>query len=172
MEDFEFWGRQKKIDVLTAAYLLAGQRLPDELSYSVNITNYPPRVGAAIRSIEQETGALVREPYGSDGGDCQTEISQADFRRLAEMFGVRLESDAPIQKNAGWPWGNYETSLLRALAEAAEKFWILYDPTDPATAPLKEQVVEWLQGRGISENVAKVMASILRADELRTGPRK
>jgi hypothetical protein len=74
--------------------------------------------------------------------------------------------------NGKWPWGTHETKLLRELAEAAQRFWVRYDPTDTTTAPTNEDVVAWLEDRGVSNNLAKAIASILRADGLPTGPRK
>ena len=71
-----------------------------------------------------------------------------------------------------WPWGGYETELLRRLAEAAEKWWKYYDPGDPTTAPTNAQVERWLRDRGVASRTAEIMASILRADGLPTGPRK
>ncbi|MBS0464768.1 MAG: hypothetical protein JSS03_07235 [Proteobacteria bacterium] len=71
-----------------------------------------------------------------------------------------------------WPWGDYETDLLRKLADAARRFWTLYDPADPTTAPTNKDVAEWLQAQGVAERNAQVMATILRADDLPTGPRK
>lgn len=79
----------------------------------------------------------------------------------------------PIASNAGsWPWGEHETDLLRQLAAAAERFWRRYDPTDATTAPKNDEVVAWLKSRGVAERNAAVMATILRADKLPTGPRK
>jgi len=77
-----------------------------------------------------------------------------------------------------WPWGNYETELLRWLAAAAEKFWVNYDPADPSTAENSETVVAWLEaqslsgGRQIANRTAQIMAQLLRADGLPMGPRK
>lgn len=71
-----------------------------------------------------------------------------------------------------WPWGNYETKLLRELAAAADKFWKNYDPADSTTAPTNEQVVSWLMGRGVAKRNAQIIATMLRADGLRPGPRK
>ena len=70
-----------------------------------------------------------------------------------------------------WPWGDYETILLRKLAEAASKFWANYDPTDPSTAARNDDVSAWLRSEGVSRRVAEVIAQVLRADGLRTGPR-
>ena len=70
-----------------------------------------------------------------------------------------------------WPWGNHETKLLRDFAAAGNKFWALYDPTEPSTAPTNAAVVKWLKEQGVAERNAQVMATILRADGLPTGPR-
>lgn len=74
--------------------------------------------------------------------------------------------------NLDWPWGRHETALLRQLATAAAKFWKNYDPSDPSTAPTNKQVIDWLKAQGVADRTAEVMASILRADGLPTGPRK
>lgn len=75
-------------------------------------------------------------------------------------------------RDMDWPWGRHETDLLRKLAAAAQRFWRNYDPADPTTAPTNQQVIDWLKGQGVSERTAEVMATILRADGLSTGPRK
>ncbi|PPU85877.1 hypothetical protein XpopCFBP1817_19755 [Xanthomonas populi] len=72
----------------------------------------------------------------------------------------------------GWPWGSHETDLLRNLSAAALQFWALYDPSDATTAPKNKDVVDWLKARGVAERNAQVMATVLRADGLPTGPRK
>jgi len=71
-----------------------------------------------------------------------------------------------------YPWGTHNTKLLMQLSEAAIKFWSLYDPTEPSTAPTNEQVETWLIAEGVPKRTAEVMATILRADGLSTGRRK
>lgn len=106
----------------------------------------------------------------------------ADWKALYDKSAAQVETlmqhveeltaastNPPANK---WPWGSYETALLRQLADAAERFWNLYDATDPTTAPTNVQVVEWLEARGVSKRNAEVMASIMRADGLPTGPRR
>ena len=72
----------------------------------------------------------------------------------------------------------YTTSKLDILLEAKAKFWSLYDKAEPSTAPTNEQVVDWIKGQKdskgqyISNNLATAMATILRDEALRTGPRK
>ena len=71
-----------------------------------------------------------------------------------------------------WPWGTHETKLLCELAAAATHWWVNYDPLDNTTAPTNEDVSQWLQRRGVVGNaMANKMATMLRADGLRTGPR-
>ena len=71
-----------------------------------------------------------------------------------------------------WPWGRYETGLLRKLAAAADKFWVGYDTKNPSTAPTSKEVSNWLMRQGIEERTAIAMAKILRADGLPPGRRK
>jgi len=74
---------------------------------------------------------------------------------------------------AGWPWGEYETKLLRDLAAAVDHFWKHYDPGGSKAPPTNEEVEGWLmKERGISPRTAEVMATIVRADGLRTGRRR
>ena len=70
-------------------------------------------------------------------------------------------------------WPNHKTKKLEALRLAALKFWgPNYDPAQPDTAPKNETVIEWLQREhGIGVTPATEMASILRPETLRTGPR-
>jgi hypothetical protein len=72
-----------------------------------------------------------------------------------------------------WPWGNHDTEALGYLAAAAEKWWSLYDANDPTTAPTNNNVAEWLIAEyNLSSQRAHAIASLLRADGLRNGPRK
>ena len=82
------------------------------------------------------------------------------------------ESEANDARGADWRWGKHETELLRKLSAAANKFWTHYDPQDPGTAPTNREVIAWLKAEDVSDRVAEVMAQILRADKLPTGPRK
>lgn len=83
-----------------------------------------------------------------------------------------LEDDLTLSSSSKWPWGNHDTTLLGHLAEAAKRFWTNYDPADIGTAPTSQDVVEWLVARGVAQRNAEIMATILRADGLPTGPRR
>jgi len=87
-------------------------------------------------------------------------------RVISHFYGDDKRTTAP------WPWGDHDTTLLQHLAAAAERFWKRYDPTDATTAPTNQTVSEWLQGRGVSSRIAETMASMLRPEGLKTGPRK
>ena len=83
------------------------------------------------------------------------------------------ENNVHITSQRGrWPWGDHETQLLNILAEAAHQFWSTYDPADPLTAPKSTDVEDWLKGKGVAKRVAEIIAQILRADGLKTGPKK
>jgi hypothetical protein len=72
-----------------------------------------------------------------------------------------------------WPWGEHHTEALGHLEATAKRFWTRYDPSDLTTAPTNKTVSDWLQSeRGVKEDKAKAIASILRPDGLPTGPRK
>ena len=105
---------------------------------------------------------------------------------LAQTQELRERHTAPLLEypqrvqDAAFPnapnaarWPNHDTKKLEALRLAAHKFWGRnYDPAQPDTAPKNDTVIEWLQKEhGIGATPAAEMASILRPESLRTGPR-
>jgi hypothetical protein len=64
--------------------------------------------------------------------------------------------------------------LLGHLDAAAREFWSKYDPANAKnTAPKNETVISWLVDQhNVSTTVATSIATILRADGLKTGPKK
>lgn len=115
----------------------------------------------------------------SKGPRLMTTISLPAFGTWAATKWPDLPKDFPRLGQAvptassRWPWGKYETKLLLELAAAAEHFWAReYDPKSPASAPVSEDVIEWLVARKVARRrVAEIMAQILRADGLPAGPR-
>ena len=93
--------------------------------------------------------------------------------RSVYQFNLKQDIDGTV-KAEHWPWGNHHTELLGHLEAAAKIFWINYDPANTkATAPKNETVVNWLvTERKVSQTVAISMATMLRPDDLKTGPRK
>jgi hypothetical protein len=123
----------------------------------------------------------TRSPFGGGFCDCRVRLSEfaafcarQNWKIPDELAAFALDRDVhrPTPFVGRWPWGAHETELLRHMAEAGKKFWALYDPTDPSTAPTNKQIEDWLQARGVAIRIAEVMATILRADGLRPGPRK
>lgn len=96
-------------------------------------------------------------------------------RWVATVLSDRRSEEVPNTNQTGdgrWPWGAHHTVMLGHLEAAAVKWWRHYDPEAPDTAPTNEMVSDWLiEDRGVSKDKAKAIASILRADNLRTGPR-
>ena len=90
------------------------------------------------------------------------------LRAVASHFEMREEE--PGHK---WPWGGYETGLLKHLAAAADRYWRNFDPADPSTAETKETIVGWLVEKcGVSRRSADAIDTILRAENLPKGPRR
>jgi len=90
------------------------------------------------------------------------------FAELGKQWTGQTETKA----HAKWPWGDHETELLRTLADAAHHWWSTYDPEDKSTAPKSDEVSKWIKDqKKVADRVAEVMAQILRADGLPTGPR-
>ena len=92
---------------------------------------------------------------------------------LPQHEQTTLPTTIPLQASAErWPWGNHTTKALELLADAAKQWWSTYDPDDPSTAPTNKEVIEYVTAKGESTKLADSIASILRADDLRTGRRK
>lgn len=85
-----------------------------------------------------------------------------------------IKCDNKIIANEKWPWGSYETKLLRHLEAAAREFWSTYNPDNTkASIPTSKEVIKWLENtHKVSNVMAKAIASLLRPDNLPTGPRK
>lgn len=143
--------------------------------------------GTFCRVGEGETSALLRlvAPFGKGrpghypiGCLPESAMIVVSDKALSEALGLSDAAHALPGKGASmgittqWPWGEHSTSLLGLLAAAASRFWLRYDASDPSTAPTNQQVSDWLVERKVSRNVADVVATLLRADGLPTGPRK
>lgn len=126
---------------------------------------FPPE---SIRETYVETECVFMEDSVADCEVRHPELLEASNR--VEISRKESSGDQQVAHDK-WPWGNYETENLRRLSAAAQKFWKLYDPSDPSTAPTNKDVGEWLRAQGVSNRIADAMATILRADGLPTGPR-
>lgn len=138
----------------------------------------------SFTSLELDDGrTILFKPDESEGSEWHKYVQVGI--KLDRLFIRAEELDELVKANQnikaelhqsgqkqGLQWGIHETTLLQKLAAASERFWKLYDPADPTTAPTNQQVIDWLKGQGVSDRTAEVMATILRADGLPTGPRK
>ena len=96
-------------------------------------------------------------------------VQRTDLDAFKAQHATALTASTPSM-SARWP--QHETKKLTALRLAAVRFWSNYDPTQPDTAPKNEEVSQWLQREhGIGAAPAAEMASILRPESLKTGPR-
>lgn len=71
----------------------------------------------------------------------------------AEAHAAHLESELATTHDATahrWPWGVYETALLRQLVTTVERYWVAYDPAEPTTANKSEDVVAWLRTQRVN----------------------
>lgn len=118
-------------------------------------------------SIKNALAQNTDEIMVNEIAQLQRELKEAIEKNKIKFMVV------PDQQNTStaFPWGCHSTKLLGQLSEAAIKFWTLYDPTDPSTAPTNEQVSNWLEEQGVAKRNSEVMATILRADGLTMGRR-
>ena len=183
--DWEKWKTIRRARLWQAAALLCSYA-PEELETSAGSgklntifgRGVPQQVTNLIDLARNNLGAGLLKSVKLDIGNPEdSEVDLTAFTTWANSIGLELPSCLPWQPEinlsiTGWPWGRHETNLLRKLAYAADKWWKNYDPTDPTTAPTNEQVAEWLKSENVAARTAEVMATILRADGLSTGPRK
>lgn len=114
---------------------------------------------------------LVRWVNGRYTKDTASFYSSVLRVASSELTTFIEEHCKPVAVN--FPLNTHSTKYLRKLLEASDKFWKRYDPSLGAdTAPTNEQVSNWLIQEGISAALANSMATILRADDLRSGRRK
>lgn len=198
--DYTRWDTINEFDVHTAAFLLLDlepyqptrdRPLPpvvQTLAIQIDRELKPDRdmrkvvhspVGFSRRRLSGESqGAQLQSRPGARYYSRERLVEYAQANKLhTPAFLVELRAPRPLagpatQPNPLWPWGEYETPLLRVLAETAERFWVNYDPSQPDTAPTNQQVVEWLISQKVSGRVAHVIATILRDERISPGPRK
>jgi hypothetical protein len=113
----------------------------------------------------------------ASGNVLASEVDMADFTTWLRSIQHNTPAGFPWIPKAlapgshQWPWGSYQTKELDMLARAADRFWKNYDPSDSSTAPKSAAVIAWLVENGVSKRKAEAIASLLRADDLPTGPR-
>ena len=159
---------------------------PDSIRFRSSALPYPPPTGpkefldrlvVAERNLDHALRDAVLE---QEDDDRWSFISLARFAVWArdiwplpeqlEQMALRLERRAVPQGK--WPWGDHETKLLRHLASAAHQFWSTYDPDMPSTAPINNDVKNWLVAQEVPVRVAEVIAQMLRPEDLPSGRRR
>ena len=152
----------------------------------------PPKQ-VQLFSVQMKELIRLDHLYGADQPltDWLSSLNQSDFRNqkfyrssivtwltaigMKSIYQFDLNQIVSIETPKGrWPWGDHHTELLGHLDLAARKFWVNYDPANPkATAPKAGEVINWLVTEcKVSESMATSMATMLRPDDLKTGPRK
>ncbi len=105
----------------------------------------------------------------------QWESSVESHLHFKHSFIESTKSCGPEEehKRTKWPWGEYETKNLLMLEAVVRKFWASYDRSKPNKAPMNKEIIHWLETEhGMSNNIASAVATILKAEEVKTGPRK
>lgn len=126
-----------------------------------------PKAAHRLRQLEADNARLVEQ------------VAELE-RRLAEATAAaqqapQQDAPQPDAKAPGgrWPWGVHHTENLGHLEAAGLRHWQWFDPSDHTTAPTNETVIGWLKSEHkVSDNLARAMATILRADKLPHGPRR
>jgi hypothetical protein len=132
---------------------------------------------APSRAVDTDTGpwewfsvplpaTTVRQ--GDDGLIFASEVMIEDAWFLASEIDAFTAKALVASK---WPWGDHDTPALGHLAAAAKQFWSTYEPG--ARASTNSEVVKWLvEQRHVTPRLAKSIATILRAENLKPGPRR
>jgi hypothetical protein len=183
--DWTHWKSIKSIK-LWHAVALACDLDPYQFTYfgSPNLNKYFSRPPDAFKKLLTMAigslggGGILKVISFSPEGIEESEIAPSIFGAWITSINYQIPPDFPWQDvpvlplSREWPWGTYETELLRKLALAANRFWRNYDPADTSTAPINKDVIDWLVEHGVANRTAEIMATILRVDGLPTGPRK
>lgn len=180
--DWAAWAEKRQLPLWVAVALacdidpdhfqINGERLPQGLR------PYPAKMADLLAAGKGSMGSTLHVVAIGSGDLDAAEINLANFASWLLSIkhvwptGFPWTPEQPDFDRLDWPWGRYSTKLLRKLAEAADRFWKNYDPSDESTAPTNKQVKDWLESQGVPMRTAEVMATILRADGLPTGPRK
>jgi hypothetical protein len=126
------------------------------------------------RWAEQKMGWKLPADYPRYTSEELAQIAEAKTK-AASASATRVRPTSSLKNEhqiAGpWPWGTYETKLLRNVAAAVQEFWTKYEPGKPRTAPTNAQVIKWLCARNVSQRNAEIIATVIRADGAPRGPR-
>jgi hypothetical protein len=180
---WEYWSQQKQARLWQAVALACNLDPFQFTNFGLpNLDKVFARTPAQFNDLLNQAKVNLGNPllkpiaYSKDGSE-ESEIELAKFGAWLKSIRYPLPESFPWQDQAlsplsrEWPWGTYETELLRHLAAAANRFWKNYDPADQTTAPTNSDVIAWLEAKDVSKRTAEVMATILRDDALPHGRR-
>lgn len=175
--DWTTWALMVEV-TLEEAVALSCNVEPDVLNNSFVLQeDYPIEVQRRLRIAKSHAdGKRLNCRWES----LKRKVTLYEFAQWAKSHQLTLPDKFPQNQlhpaqvgSDKWPWGNHETKLLGDMGAACKKFWTNYDPAQIDTAPTNEAVASWLhKERNVSKRLAEAIASILRVDDLRTGPRK
>lgn len=194
---FQWWSESGPLPPLQALLVMHGidpVSVPQDVNEALQSRSLPSEVildfRALSRDIEEGNLRTTATETGFIGRVFVTDVARwlrlnasnrGKFDETHEYDSggwLHLVEVTDEQSGAGpWPWGSHDTALLRALRRAAELWRTVeqggnYDPSDITTAPTNAHVVAWLGRNGVdSQKTREVIATMLRADNLRTGPR-
>lgn len=181
--NWEYWSKQKQARLWQAVALACnfdpfqfsnfGEPKLDKL-----FARIPEQFNDLLSKAKTTLGNPELKPIAfSTEGSEESEIELSKFGAWIKSIRYPVPDYFPWQDHVSlplsreWPWGTYETELLRHLAGAANRFWKNYDPNDHSTAPINQDVMNWLIQQGVASRTAEIMATILRADKLPHGRR-
>jgi len=171
------WASESADDMPPGIYELSPNDLRSLEVFDSSVHELHQAMSIAFRSWAEST---FDPPVSINRGNLC--MLHAEVNRLEqEIFRVIAgdDSKAPAQSESGHI---HKTYLMEAMDEARRYFWDRYDGEDISGAQTNETVAEWLlknygpdSGRPRSERmsrrIAEAIATILRPDDLRTGPR-
>lgn len=173
--------KKKAFQVLFAAYAIVfALALVRTLLWSAGLSDHRPEFNSDFLFLTitfvsmTAVGAYLNTMRLKDEVYWITNVLQAQYLERKRAEDATLSNEGVPQAESGkrWPWGHHHTEMLGHLEAAGKRYWMNYDPNDISTAPTNTMVADWLQSeRGVSNDKAKAIASILRPEGLRTGPR-
>jgi hypothetical protein len=157
---------------------VAFDRSSESLSKYCFPKDFKDRLDVAVARIGHDLQATVPSRPSRLPWD-HSYVRMDAFVKLAETLNWELPVEfprptpqqEPTPAQSAWPWGGYQTDLLKHLAAAVQEFWTKYDPAKPTTAPTNAKVIDWLKRRGVRDRTAEEMTKIIRADKAPRGPR-
>lgn len=96
------------------------------------------------------------------GAFCATTIDYL----FEEIYPEETKKQTPAKESQQ---RKHTTEYIGIMEEAIQEFWENHDPNRP---PKKDQVVSWLEQKGLSTSLAESMDTIIRTPEARKGGQK